>query len=223
MAQSGESIDAAQQREAVLAGRNATAAGTDVALQSLLTKAHQTATDLTGRLDRIEDALNEGVARQASVVKTSLGARQFQRFLADKHRQILQVMDDARQSGSELHGQMQALSSGYTFPADYTTTPVSPPPAAPDPNDPGPVSRGAIDGVHGTGDYRMPVVLKPGELGPYGYQEVVPGTGVWVPPGQISGKMVVVPPGTLAPWGYQQIGTAPDGSGLWWYVPPGPR
>lgn len=205
----------------VLAGRNATAAGADGQLQSLLSQAHQTATALSERLNGIESALNEGVARHASTIKTPVGARQFQRFLVDKQRQILQVMDDARQSGSQLKGQMQAVGAGYMFPADAPTP--TPTPAAPDADNPGPMTRGGLDGVHGTGDYRMPVVLKPGELGPYGWQEVVPGTGVWVPQGQVSGKMVVVPPGSLAPWGYQQIGTAPDGSGLWWYVPPGPR
>jgi len=221
MAQRGFGIDAAQQRETVLAGRNGTAASTDGLLQSLLSQAHQQATDFSDRLNRIETALNEGVARYKPLLTTALGARQFQRFLAGKHQQILQVMDEARQSGSQLSGQMRALTAGYTFPADYTTAPADPP-STPDPDHPGPTSRGGLDGVHGTGDYRMPVVLKPGELGPYGWQEVVPGTGVWLPPGQISGKMVVVAPGALAPWGYQHLGTAPDGSGLWWYVPPGP-
>lgn len=41
------------------------------------------------------------------------------------------------------------------------------------------VSRGAIDGVHGTDSYPMPVVQPPGQLGPYGYHEGAP--GVWLP------------------------------------------
>lgn len=224
MAESGEGIAEAQQREEILAGRNTTAAGADAQLQTLLRTAHTTAAQYAQRLDGIDKAVNEAVARQASMaLDTAAGARQFQQFLAAKHREILAVLDDAQQSNSELQTQVQALSGHYDFPADTPTI---------DPNQPLPpngvtetpgLTRGDIDGIHGTGDHSMPIIKQPGELGPYGYDEPIPGTGIWVPQDQVSKNLVIVPPGMLAPSNTQLIGTAPDGSGIWWYVPPGPR
>jgi Domain of unknown function (DUF4226) len=42
-----------------------------------------------------------------------------------------------------------------------------------------PTITGGLDGVHGTGEYPMPVVQPPEQLGPRGYDEVAP--GVWMP------------------------------------------
>lgn len=224
MSESGAGIAAAQQREEILASRNTTAAGADTQLQTLLRTAHATADRYAQRLDTIEKAINEAVARQASMaLNTAAGARQFQQFLAAKHSEILTVLDDAQQSNSELQTQIQALSGHYDLPADTPTI---------DPNQPLPpygvtetpaLTRGDIDGIHGTGDHSMPIIKKPGELGPSGFVEPIPGTGIWVWPDQVSDNLVIVPPGALAPSNTQQIGTAPDGSGIWWYVPPGPR
>lgn len=87
--------------------------------------------------------------------------------------------------------------------------------------DPTPVPRSSVDGVHGTDSRPMPLVLAPGQPGPYGYTEAVPGSGVWIPDDEISGNAFVVPPGSdaLPPFGYEKIGKAPDGSTLYWPPP----
>lgn len=211
-------MSAAQRREAVLAAQNRSSAGADTQLQTLLRRAHEASVQNLGRLDVIERSVDEAVARQSSLaLDTPAGARQFQQFLLQKHREILAVVDDARSADSALESQVQGLSQGYTLPADYTPDPAGAQ------GDAQGLTRGGLDGVHGTGDHSMPVILKPGELGPYGYQEAVPGTGIWIPQDEISGKMVIVAPGELAPSGYEQLGTAPDGSGVWWPEQPGPR
>lgn len=74
--------------------------------------------------------------------------------------------------------------------------------------------------------------LAPGALGPFGYEELIPDSGTWVPePGRFPGvedappqvpidvrKLIQVPEGTLAPANTVQI--AP---GLWYPRSPGPR
>lgn len=221
MEESGAGVSAAQHREAILAAHNRTSAGADAQLQTLLRRAHAESVHHTRRLDVIERSIDEAVARQSSLaLDTPAGARQFQHFLLQKHREILAVVDDARSSDAQLQSQVQALSTGYTVATDYPADAADG--GSQDVAGQG-VSRGGVDGVHGTGDRSMPVILQPGELGPFGYEEAVPGTGIWLPQDEISGKMVIVAPGELAPSGYEQIGTAPDGSGVWWPEKPGPR
>ncbi|WP_241474020.1 WXG100 family type VII secretion target [Mycolicibacterium neoaurum] len=99
-----------------------------------------------------------------------------------------------------------------------------------------------IDSLHPgqfpSGPAQAPVDLNdikqyaPGDLGPNGYQELIPDSGTWVPqPGRFPGvedappqtpidvrKLIQVPEGTLAPANTVQI--AP---GLWYPQSPGPR
>lgn len=131
MAESGAGASRAQQREDVLVGRSTTAARTDAQLQTLLGSAHDTATRYAQRLDTIDKAINEAVSRQSSMaLDTAAGARQFQRFLAGKHGEILAVLDEARQSNSALQTRVQALSGNYLFPGMHVD-PKPPPPVQP--------------------------------------------------------------------------------------------
>lgn len=109
---SGASIDAARKREEALVAHNKAAAGTDVELEKVLHSAHQAQTQLQGRLDAIERALDEGVAR-AGNLKSPAAKRAFQQFLLDKHKQIVQVLQDAKQSSSDLASQMTGVGGQY--------------------------------------------------------------------------------------------------------------
>jgi hypothetical protein len=131
MAESGAGISSAQQHEDILATRYTTAASTDTQLQTLLDTARTTATRHAQRLDTIEKAINETVARQSSIaLDTSAGARQFQRFLATKHREILGVLDEAQQANSHLQTQAQTLR--YALPEMHVNPKPPPPPAQPE-------------------------------------------------------------------------------------------
>lgn len=82
-----------------------------------------------------------------------------------------------------------------------------------------------MDEIHGAGSNDMPIITEPGELGPHStgmfpggttYVEAIPGSGVWIPSDQISGKLWMPSyPGELAPPNYAEI--AP---GIWWPQPP---
>ncbi|GAT07601.1 DUF4226 domain-containing protein [Mycolicibacterium novocastrense] len=267
MAQSGAGIAAAQRREALLAARNATSADADAQLQTLLRGAHETATQYRHRLDAIERAIDEAVARHAGMKLTPAAAREFQRFLLAKHKDILSVLEDAKQSDAALQSQMAALEATYAagdddwfegddnidrgpapieagpgpgvipgsgIPAQLISNRTGgggelpqdfPMPSLPDDSSDSSLSRGAIDGIHGTGDHSMPVVLPPGELGPYGYEEAAPNTGVWIWHENFSDKLVVIPPDSdaLAPSNYYLLRTDPDGTTYWWPQQNGPR
>lgn len=81
-----------------------------------------------------------------------------------------QQAQDLLTSVRELGGWPAPLEGGGSL--EPYPTPSAPPIS-------GELTRGALDGVHGTGEYPMPVVQPPGELGPYGYHESAP--GVWLP------------------------------------------
>lgn len=75
----------------------------------------------------------------------------------------------------------------------------------------------------------LPIVTKPGELGPantagpFGGTDWVPaypGSNVWIPAEQISGRLFVQLPGSDVPppEGFVEIGKTPDGAVLFWKV-----
>lgn len=83
------------------------------------------------------------------------------------------------------------------------------------------------DGVHGTDCKSMPILTAPGALGPANtggpaggtdWEPAYPGSNVWIPEFQISGRLVVFPAGTTRPppAGYERLGMTPDGATLYW-------
>lgn len=129
---SGASIDAARKREDALVARNKAAASTDVELENVLHSAHQTQAQLGQRLDRIERALDEGVSR-AGNLKSPAAKRAFQQFLLAKHKEIVQVLQDGKQSASDLASQMTGVGGQYQpvsgeDPDDWFHSPVWMPP-----------------------------------------------------------------------------------------------
>lgn len=149
-------------------------------------------------------------ARAAAAVTTPAGQRAILTALKSQVDRASRAVDDTQQRAGELAGQVRLL--------DY---PLDTPPTLPKPTDPNHLSESTLDGIHGTGSKDMPIIKAPGELGPPStgmvpggttYVEAVPGSGVWIPSDQISGKSWMPShPGELAPNGYEEI--AP---GIWW-------
>jgi hypothetical protein len=87
--------------------------------------------------------------------------------------------------------------------------------------------------LHGTDCAELPVVTAPGALGPANaggpgggtdWEAAYPGSNVWIPEGQITGRLfVLLPDATVAPpEGDQEIGRLPDGAVLYWDPTPDP-
>lgn len=154
-------MDAAREREEALVLRNLAAARADTELETVLHDAHRSADQLQQRLDAIGRALDEGVDRAAATTTTNAGKRAFAQFLLDKNRQILQVLDAAKQSASDLTSRMSAIGGYQPLPGGPKDAPAVP--------------LDAGDWKQGKKHHR-PYVVGPGELGPPNY----PNSPPWV-------------------------------------------
>lgn len=85
--------------------------------------------------------------------------------------------------------------------------------------------------VKGTDCRLLPIVTAPGALGPpntggsidgIDWVPAYPGSNVWIPEHQISGRLYVKSPGSRVPVppGYVEIGRTPTGSVLYWRTDP---
>lgn len=81
--------------------------------------------------------------------------------------------------------------------------------------------------THGTDCHELPIVTGKGELGPANtggpgggtdWEPAYPGSNVWIPDYQISGRLYVQSPGSRVtpPVGYEKLGQAPNGATLYW-------
>lgn len=114
-AETGAHADAARAREAVLARRLYTSAATDRAFAATLHDAYRTALAGRKRLDAIEAEIRGVLADQrALALDTPTGARQFQRFLTAKTRDILAVVNDAAADSAQKAALLRTLGGGYT-------------------------------------------------------------------------------------------------------------
>ncbi|HEY1841044.1 MAG TPA: DUF4226 domain-containing protein [Mycobacterium sp.] len=104
--QAGRSIEAIGERQAALSTRHAAAADADRALVEALAEAHAAVVEGVRRLDAIAAEIDSAVANQAALgLDTALGAREFQKYLIAKQREISAVVSDAR----ELDGAKKAI------------------------------------------------------------------------------------------------------------------
>ena len=87
--------------------------------------------------------------------------------------------------------------------------------------------------LHGTDCAKLPIVTEPGALGPANaggpdggtdWEAAYPGSNVWIPADQITGRLFVLLPDStvVPPDGDQQIGRLPDGATLYWDPTPDP-
>lgn len=95
--QTGPSVAALKARQAALSGQHSAAVDADRVLVQELAGAHAAAVDGASRLDAITREIDNAIQNQAALaVDTPMGAREFQRFLIAKQRQIIAVV-------SQLH------------------------------------------------------------------------------------------------------------------------
>jgi len=127
---SGEAMDRARAREHHLVARNRNSSAADAQFEGVLHRTHQSVTQLRARLDAIERALDEGVTRMAPRANTPAAKRALQQFLLHKHKEVLAVLDDAKQSAGELATHMTGVGGQYAQPADSPAPSPSTAPSA---------------------------------------------------------------------------------------------
>jgi len=113
--QVGQSIGAIGERQAALARQHAAAADADRVLAEALASAHAATVEGVRRLDAIAAEIDRAVANQTAIgLDTSMGAREFQRFLIAKQREILAVVADAQELDTAKKALLEKLTAHYT-------------------------------------------------------------------------------------------------------------
>lgn len=113
--QAGRSIAAIGEQQDAMSARHLAAADADRALVQALAEAHAATVEAVGRLDEIAAEIDSAVASQAALgLDTALGAREFQKFLIAKHREISTVVSNAREIDSAKTAELAALREHYT-------------------------------------------------------------------------------------------------------------
>jgi Domain of unknown function (DUF4226) len=113
--QAGQSIGAIGERQAALSRQHGSAADADRALAEALASAHAASVEGLTRLDAIAAEIDRAVANQAAIaLDTAMGAREFQKFLIAKQREILAVVADARELANAKKALLQKLTAHYT-------------------------------------------------------------------------------------------------------------
>jgi hypothetical protein len=112
--QAGPSVAAIQARQSALANQHNTVADADRVLTEVLASAHAAMRESIRRLDAIADELDHAVSGQANLaVDTPLGAREFQKFLVAKQREIAAVVTDARELDRAKTAVLERLRERY--------------------------------------------------------------------------------------------------------------
>ncbi|MGH3563137.1 MAG: DUF4226 domain-containing protein [Mycobacterium sp.] len=119
--QSGPSVAAIQAKQAALSARHSRAADTDHVLAEALQGAHGTAVAARNRLDAIAAEIDDCVQNQAALaVDTPLGARELQKLLIAKHRELIAVVEEAYHDDAAKQALLESLRARYS---DRTGTP----------------------------------------------------------------------------------------------------
>jgi Domain of unknown function (DUF4226) len=113
--QAGRSIRAIGERQAALSRQHDAAADADRALAEVLASAHAATVEGVRRLDTIAAEIDRAVANQTAIgLDTAIGAREFQRFLIAKQREILAVVSGARELDAAKKAALEKLAAHYT-------------------------------------------------------------------------------------------------------------
>jgi membrane-bound lytic murein transglycosylase B len=108
------SVAAARARQSVLSSRHSASTDADRVLTEVLASAHASARESLRRLDAITEQIDRATAHQAGLaVDTPLGAREFQRFLATKQREIAAIVADARELDRSNKAVLENLQAQY--------------------------------------------------------------------------------------------------------------
>jgi hypothetical protein len=115
--QAGLSIGAIREKQAALFRQQEAAADADRALMEALASAHAATLDGVRRLDAIAAEIDRAVENQAAIgLDTAMGAREFQKFLVAKQREILAVVSAARELDAAKAVVLQKLRQHYSAP-----------------------------------------------------------------------------------------------------------
>ena len=102
-------------RQAALSTRHAEVAEADGALADALAEAHAATVEAVRRLDGIAAEIDGAVANQAALgLDTAMGAREFQKFLIAKQREISAVVSTARELADAKKAVLDTLRQQYT-------------------------------------------------------------------------------------------------------------
>ncbi|WP_406813366.1 DUF4226 domain-containing protein [Mycobacterium sp. M23085] len=113
--QPGPSLEAVEARRSALASQHGASAEADRVLNEVLSSAHDAARESVRRLDSIAEQIDHATANQADLaLDTPLGAREFQKFLMAKQREIASVVADAREIGHAKRAVLESLRAQYT-------------------------------------------------------------------------------------------------------------
>lgn len=112
--QTGHSVAALQARQAELVRRYSTVADADRVLAEALVAAHAATVEGARRLEAIAHVIDNAVQNQSGLaVDTPTGAREFQKFLIAKLREIIAVVSDARNLTDAKTAVLEELRSHY--------------------------------------------------------------------------------------------------------------
>jgi hypothetical protein len=116
--QAGLSVAAIQTRQAALVSRHGTAAEADRVLVEVLASAHAAIRESISRLDAIAAEIDRAAPDRADQgVDTPLGAREFQKFLVGKQREIAAVVARAHELDRAQKAVLESLRTQYFIPA----------------------------------------------------------------------------------------------------------
>lgn len=116
--QAGPTLAAIQARQSALVNQHGSAADADRVLAQVLSDAHALTRESLKRLNAIADQIDRAVQHQAALaVDTPAGAREFQRFLLAKQREITAAVADAQELGRAKKAVLEGLQAQYAVPA----------------------------------------------------------------------------------------------------------
>jgi Domain of unknown function (DUF4226) len=117
--QSGQSVDALRARLDALSQRHTLVAEADRRLADTVTSAHAVTVGALAQLDRIEAEIESAVSTaRTCAVDTSAGARELQRLLIAKQREILVVVSEADEQSAMKTAVVQELLDTYRPPRE---------------------------------------------------------------------------------------------------------
>lgn len=115
--QTGSSVAAMRERQAALVERYAAAADADRVLADALAGAHAAAVEAVSRLNTIEAQIEGAVhTRMEFALDTPMGAREFQRFLIAKQREIIAIVAEAHSDDATKRAVLESLQPQYSTP-----------------------------------------------------------------------------------------------------------
>ncbi|ORV28833.1 DUF4226 domain-containing protein [Mycolicibacterium confluentis] len=131
--QQGEEATAIKKAESDLARQNSSTATLDLLVISAILNAHATSADGAEKLSALQEEIEHAVQSRTDL-DTPAGARDFQRFLADRLRQIGAIVENAHLDDRSKAAMATAWTALYestkrvAAPADAETAPPAPPP-----------------------------------------------------------------------------------------------